>query len=79
MENERPQVRLLITQPGIILALITAAAYFCVLSVQVGYNSYFKVPSEFTSLSSTIVFSLSWQLIFIFAGILFVLASIFFC
>jgi hypothetical protein len=63
MDAERPLVRSLITNSGIIIALATVIVYFCVLARQTGYCTYFNVPYEFISLGQTIVLAISWPLI----------------
>jgi hypothetical protein len=66
MELERPIVRSWIRDSGIILAIVTAMTSFCVLAYQRGYNSYFNIPSQFTSLSTTVIVGTSLPTITLF-------------
>jgi hypothetical protein len=63
MEPERRLIRPLITDSGIIIAIITITCYFCALAKQMGYLNYFRVPVEFIPLSPTIVLGTSMNMV----------------
>ena len=65
MGTERSLVRSWIANSGLIIAAITAMIYFCVLSYQIGFCTYFQLPFQYISLSQTMILSVLWPLFII--------------
>lgn len=58
MESARQLVGSWIRDSGIVLAIVTATVYLCVLFNQIGYQEYFNMPVEFIPLGLTTVLHL---------------------
>jgi hypothetical protein len=69
MADEQQSARSWITD-GMIIALITASAYFWALRYETGWYEYFKIPSQLISLNLTNVFDISGLINFVFANLL---------